>query len=378
MLAPHRPAKRAAELATVRFETAPGHQTQIDFSEKWNEIAGARTKVLHPFVAVLGYSRRIFVRASLSQRQDDWREGFARAFRTFVGITRKILIDRAGALVIGEDRETHTARVHPAVRRVLQRLGRRGRGVPPLSRAYQGQGRVRCRLRERNAIAGLSFASFAALDTHLEQGMVSADERTHGTSHEQPGARFERDERAALRPLPSTSVPVRERRIKRRVANDCVLDVVARARAFVIGEFRGSWQRRKGASSGSTSSQADRLEVRAGLGCQHEARRLPAEPVQLTDGSRLPASYVFDTASRLLCHSDPHPRTSSAHAGQSARPRRPPTPSRAPVREPLGWSAVQAPLVEPSHTLDPLATAPCWRIHGTGWRPRCTRRCDES
>lgn len=112
--------------------------------------------------------------------------------------------------------------------------------MPPLSRAYQGQGRVRRRLRERNAIAGLSFASFAALDTHLEQGMVSADERTHGTSHEQPGARFERDERAALRPLPSTSVPVRERRIKRRVANDCVLDVVARARAFVIGEFRGS------------------------------------------------------------------------------------------------------------------------------------------
>lgn len=83
MLAPHRPAKRAAELATVRFETAPGHQTQIDFSEKWIEIAGARTKVLHLFVAVLGYSRRIFVRASLSQRQDDWREGFARAFRTF-------------------------------------------------------------------------------------------------------------------------------------------------------------------------------------------------------------------------------------------------------------------------------------------------------
>ncbi len=86
---------------------------RIDFGEKWIQIAGARTKV-HFFVAVLGYSRRIFVRASLSQRQDDWREGLAGAFRAFGGVTRKILIDRAGALVIGEDRQTGTARVHPA------------------------------------------------------------------------------------------------------------------------------------------------------------------------------------------------------------------------------------------------------------------------
>jgi transposase len=75
-LAPHRQERRAAELATVRFETAPGYQMQIDFGEKWVAIGAMRTKVYF-FVAVLGYSRRIFVRASLSQRQDDWREGLA-------------------------------------------------------------------------------------------------------------------------------------------------------------------------------------------------------------------------------------------------------------------------------------------------------------
>jgi len=42
---------------------------QIDLGEKWISIAGVRTKI-HLFVAVLGYSRRMFVRASLSQRQD--------------------------------------------------------------------------------------------------------------------------------------------------------------------------------------------------------------------------------------------------------------------------------------------------------------------
>lgn len=50
---PHREAKRAAEVATVRFETAPGHQLQIDFGEKWVWIGEQRTRVML-FVAVLG------------------------------------------------------------------------------------------------------------------------------------------------------------------------------------------------------------------------------------------------------------------------------------------------------------------------------------
>ena len=66
----HRRARRAAELATVRFETAPGHQLQIDFGEKRVFIANAFVRVFF-FVAVLSFSRRIFVKAFLGQRQDD-------------------------------------------------------------------------------------------------------------------------------------------------------------------------------------------------------------------------------------------------------------------------------------------------------------------
>ena len=78
---------------------------------------------------------------------------------------------------------------------------------------------------KHNAIAGLSFASFASLEAHLVQWMVEADRRIHGTTYEQPAARFERDERAALRPLPSPALRVRRRRLQRRVATDCFVDV---------------------------------------------------------------------------------------------------------------------------------------------------------
>lgn len=223
-LAPHRQEKRAAELATVRFETAPGHQMQIDFGEKWISIAGRRTKV-HLFVAVLGYSRRIFVRASLSQRQDDWREGLAGAFRCFGGVTQKILIDRAGALVVGEDRETGTARIHPVFAGFCKDWGVDVAACRPYRARTKGKTESGVGYVKRNAIAGIPFTSFAALEAHLERWRLDADQRVHGTTHERPDVRFDRDEKTALRSLPSPSMPVRERRVTRRVATDCFVDV---------------------------------------------------------------------------------------------------------------------------------------------------------
>lgn len=223
-LAPHRQAKRAAELATVRFETAPGYQTQIDFGEKWVAIAGVLTRVFF-FVAVLGYSRRIFVRASLSQRQDDWREGLAGAFRAFGGVTQRILIDRAGALVVGNDRESGTARIHPAFAAFCRDWGVEVSACRPYRARTKGKTESGVGYVKRNAIAGLAFASFAELEAHLARWILEADQRTHGTTHEQPIARFERDERAALRALPSPSLRVRDRRVSRRVATDCFVDI---------------------------------------------------------------------------------------------------------------------------------------------------------
>ncbi|MBD9573676.1 IS21 family transposase, partial [Ensifer sp. ENS08] len=49
----------ASALATIRFETPPGHQIQIDFGEKRMEIGGEKVRV-YIFVATLGYSRRTY------------------------------------------------------------------------------------------------------------------------------------------------------------------------------------------------------------------------------------------------------------------------------------------------------------------------------
>lgn len=60
-VAPLRRELRAEALATVRFETAPGQQLQIDFGSTSVTVGQQRQRV-HLFVATLGYSRRVSVR----------------------------------------------------------------------------------------------------------------------------------------------------------------------------------------------------------------------------------------------------------------------------------------------------------------------------
>jgi len=61
---PWRRELRAHKKATVRFETRPGHQLQIDFGDTKVWIGDERIKI-HLFVATLGYSRRMHIRPSL-------------------------------------------------------------------------------------------------------------------------------------------------------------------------------------------------------------------------------------------------------------------------------------------------------------------------
>jgi transposase len=189
---------------------------QIDFGEKVVPIAGVGVKV-YVFVGVLAYSRRLYVQASLSQRQDDWREGPAGTFRHFGGVPQNLLLDNAGALVVGRDRATNTARLHPAFAEFFRDWDVQARVCQPYRARTKGKTESGVGYVKHNALAGLSFTSFAALQEHLVRWMVEADERIHGTTHERPRERFERDERATLRPLPANPMPVRQRRLTRKV-----------------------------------------------------------------------------------------------------------------------------------------------------------------
>lgn len=214
---------RASQLATVRFETPPGDQMQIDFGEKVVMIGGQPVRVFL-LVAVLSYSRRLFAKAFLNQRSDDWREGIAAAFRYFGGVPRTLLGDNAKALVLGRDRETGAVHFHPSYLAFCRDWGVLARACGPYRARTKGKTESGVKYVKRNGLAGRAFASFAELEQHLSAWLPCADAREHGTTHERPIDRFE-TERHALQPLPERALVVRHRRLKRRVANDAFVDI---------------------------------------------------------------------------------------------------------------------------------------------------------
>lgn len=221
-LAPIRAAARAREAATVRFETRPGEQLQVDFGERKVAVDGVVATVYF-FVATLGFSRRVYVRASLSQRQDEWKLGLEGALTHFGGRPQVVVVDNARALILshGPDR----VQVHPAFQAFCSDRGLAVHACRPYRARTKGKVESSVKYVKRNAIAARRFASFAALEQHLARWMAQADRRVHGTTHRRPVDLFEEAERQALRPLHDPRLDVATQRLVRRVASDCYVDV---------------------------------------------------------------------------------------------------------------------------------------------------------
>jgi transposase len=224
-VAPLRQAARARALATIRFETPPGQQMQIDFGEKVVTIAGTPVTV-HLMTVVLGYSRRLYCQAFLAERQDDWLEGIEAACRHFGGLPQQILCDNASPLVTSHDPKTGAVVWHPGFEAFCKDRGITPRACRPRRARTKGKIERAVGYVKHNALAGRSFPSFDALRRHLARWIVAvADQRIHGTTGEPPCVRFERDERQSLRPLPMRPLAVRTRRLTRRVSADCFVDI---------------------------------------------------------------------------------------------------------------------------------------------------------
>jgi len=215
---------RAEARATVRFETRPGQQLQIDFGQRRVEIGGA-PRLVSFFVATLGHSRRIHVRAFAGERQEHWFEGMESAFAAFGGVPEEVLLDNARALILSHDVASREVVVNPKLHAFARHWGFQVKACAPYRPRTKGKDERGVGYVKGNAVAGRTFESFAALEAHLEQWTREiADQRVHGTTGEAPMLRFARDEAGKLKPLPRCGPFLAMRDLSRRVGSDCAVE----------------------------------------------------------------------------------------------------------------------------------------------------------
>ncbi|ARM91330.1 MULTISPECIES: IS21 family transposase [Rhizobium] len=215
---------KAQKRATVRFETPPGRQLQIDFGQTRVWIGDERLRV-NVFVATLSYSRRIHIRASLREGQTDWFEGMEGAFLRFGGVPVEVLLDNAKALVEHHDAVSREVRFNARLWAFARYWGFAPRACAPYRARTKGKDERGVGYVKKNAIAGRRFENWASFEAHLDRWIREiADRREHGTTGEAPIERFAA-EAEALRPL-SGRVPFGQLRdLVRKVQADCAIDL---------------------------------------------------------------------------------------------------------------------------------------------------------
>lgn len=196
--------KRALRVrrATVRVETAPGHQLQSDWAEQRTQIAGQET-VVRFIVNTLGFSRRFHFWCTDREDAEHTDDGLIRSFEWFAGVPAEVVVDNQKTAVLVHPRGG-PARCHP---RFVDLAGHDGfvpRACRPARAQTKGKDeRMVGYVKPPFFVRDRAFESWAHLNQLAEQWVRDeADRRCHGTVQEIVAERFAR-EAPTLQPLPA-------------------------------------------------------------------------------------------------------------------------------------------------------------------------------
>jgi transposase len=213
--------KEAYPDATVRFETPPGRQAQVDWGQCWTTTDGKSVKI-HLFVFTLGYSRRMYACATRDEKLPAFIRGHVEAFDLFGGVPHEIVYDNLKSVVLARDYDGSRIKWNPIFWDFSRYYGFRPKPHQPYR--PQTKGKVESGVKYvKRFLRGKEFARLAHLNEVLSAWIASgADQRVHGTTHRKPAEMFleERDLLLLHHGKPAYTIQDRAVRI---VSRDCLV-----------------------------------------------------------------------------------------------------------------------------------------------------------
>jgi len=208
------------EKATVRFETMPGLQGQMDwgFFEDHRVCEDGTWKKLYCFLLILGYSRVRYIEFVTDMSTNTLIRCHANAFRYFGGYPEEILYDNMKQVVV---KRLLTQEDSTLNRQFEDFAGFYG-FKPVLCRPYRGQtkGKIERTVQfvRDNFMIGVKYSSLIDLNGQALAWCNKVNGKVHATTGEIP---FERLKKEGLNPLKREYII--DRINLRRVQKDCLI-----------------------------------------------------------------------------------------------------------------------------------------------------------
>ena len=197
--------KNRGEATPCRYETQPGDHLQIDFGEQ-DVMIGGRIIRIHFFVSVLGYSRRIYVKAFTAENTEAWLSGIEHAFKHFGGVPLAIVSDNTKCLVTVHN--GNELRFNERYAAFCRYWNVRPIACTPYKPRSKGKCERMVRYFKENALPGKNFDSLEDLQKWIDLWLVKYSDvrkislvHTIGTGAKTPAERFVQKEQSELRSI---------------------------------------------------------------------------------------------------------------------------------------------------------------------------------
>lgn len=190
---------REIQRITERFETLPAQQAQLDWGECGSIEVDGRRRKLYLFVFVLGYSRMLFARFTISTKLPVLLRCLQEAFER-LGITKELLIDNMKQAVELNDGQGQV-RFNRQFLSFLEHYECVPVAAPPYWPRIKGKVERGVGYLKSSFLEGRCFSDLADLNGQLEGWVETVGNlRVHGTTGEPPVVRYQQ-EHLELRPF---------------------------------------------------------------------------------------------------------------------------------------------------------------------------------
>ncbi len=190
---------------TVRVETPPGQEAQVDFGYAGRMIdpaTGALRKAW-AFVMVLAWSRFMYVEFVWDQSVATWLLLHRHGFEFFGGVPHRVVLDNLKAGVTHAD--VDDPQIQHAYRECAEHYGFLVAPCRPRTPEHKGKVESGVHFVKRNFLGGRTSTTLSQANQDvLTWCQTTAGQRTHGTTKHMPLVQFRTTERPALQALPTS------------------------------------------------------------------------------------------------------------------------------------------------------------------------------